>query len=340
MKAGGFCCIIRLKILKSKRRNGVEWNGIDMIKKSISCKTYAKINLSLDVTGVRDNGYHEVAMVMQGIDLYDEMRVRVFPADEHKITLKTDKYFIPTDARNTAYKAAQLMIEECGLEPMEIRIDIKKTIPVAAGLAGGSSNAAGVIMALNAMLELGLDLKKMCELGQKIGADVPFSMMTMAAAEPELGVDGGATCALAEGIGEVLTPLRPVDFWVTLAKPPIAVSTPFVYKWLDEVGEYGHPDTEKVLEGVRADSLEIVAAGMGNVLENVTLQRFHEVMQLKEQLRACAETAAPGAPTMMSGSGPTVYSLFNDRESAEAAETALRNSVNNKKTDIFCVKTI
>lgn len=314
--------------------------GMNIMKKSLSCKTYAKINLSLDVTGVRDDGYHEVAMVMQGIDLYDEMRVRVFPADEHIITLKTDKYFVPTDARNTAYKAARLMIDECGLEPMEIRIDIKKTIPVAAGLAGGSSNAAGVIMALNAMLELGLDLQKMCELGQKIGADVPFSIMTMAAVEPEMGVEGGATCALAEGIGEVLTPLKPVNFWVTLAKPPIAVSTPSVYKWLDDVGEYSHPDTKKVLEGVEAGSLETVAAGMGNVLEYVTLERFPEVMELKEQLRACAEDAAPGAPTMMSGSGPTVYSLFNERDAAEAAEAALRDAVSSKKTDIFCVKTV
>lgn len=310
------------------------------MKKSLSCKTYAKINLSLDVTGVRDDGYHEVAMVMQGIDLYDEMRVRIFPADRHVITLKTDKYFVPTDARNTAYKAAQLIIEECGLEPMEIRIDIKKTIPVAAGLAGGSSNAAGVIMALNEMLELGLDLKKMCELGQRIGADVPFSIMTMAATEPELGIEGGATCALAEGIGEVLTPLVPADLWVTLAKPPIAVSTPAVYKWLDEVGEYAHPDTEKVIEGVKNNSLEDISAGMGNVLEYVTLERFPEVMKLKQQLRSCAENAAPGAPTMMSGSGPTVYSLFNGHEAAHAAEASLRSAVNNKKTDIFCVKTL
>lgn len=311
------------------------------MKKSLSCKTYAKINLSLDVTGVREDGYHEVAMVMQGIDLYDEMRVRIFPSDEHVITLKTDKYFVPTDERNTAYKAAQLMIDECGLEPMEIRIDIKKTIPVAAGLAGGSSNAAGVIMALNAMLELGLDLKRMCELGQKIGADVPFSIMTMAAVEPEFGIDGGATCALAEGIGEILTPIKPFDCWVTLAKPYISVSTPSVYKWLDELqGKYIHPDTAKVIAGVQSGSLEDVAAGMGNVLEYVTLERFPEVMKLKEKLRSCAEAAAPCVPTMMSGSGPTVYSLFNNKAAAETAATSLKNTVNNKKTAIFCVKTI
>ena len=310
------------------------------MKRSLSCKTYAKINLSLDVTGVRDDGYHEVAMVMQGIDLYDEMRVRIFPADEHVITLKTDKYFVPTDARNTAYKAAQLIIDECGLEPMEIRIDIKKTIPVAAGLAGGSSNAAGVIMALNNMLELGMDIQKMCQIGQKIGADVPFSIMTMAAAEPELGIEGGATCALAGGIGEVLTPLEPADLWVTLAKPPIAVSTPAVYRWLDEVGEYEHPDTEKVINGVKNNSLEAISAGMRNVLEYVTLERFPKVMELKQQLRSCTENAAPGAPTMMSGSGPTMYSLFYGYAAAHEAETSLRGIVNNKKTDIFCVKTL
>lgn len=310
------------------------------MKKSVSCRTYAKINLSLDVTGVRDDGYHEVRMVMQGIDLYDEMRVRILPSEERRITLKTDKYFVPVDERNTAYKAVQLIVEEFSPEPAEIRIDIKKNIPVAAGLAGGSSNAAGVIMALNHMLELGMDIKQMRALGQRIGADVPFSIMIMAEMEKQFDVSGGATCALAEGTGELLTPLTHGSFWVTLAKPPVAVSTRSVYKWLDELHDYTHPDTEAVIEGTRAGDIKMISRGMGNVLEAVTLKRFPEVAGLKEGLRICAEKISPEAPVMMSGSGPTVYVLFDTKDSAEEARSMLRATIENKKTELFCVSTV
>lgn len=310
-----------------------------IVKKSLSFKTYAKINLSLDVTGRRDDGYHEVAMVMHGIDLYDNMSVRIFPSEINRITLKTDKFFVPVDERNTAYKAAKIVMEEfmAMAEPVEVRIDIKKNIPVAAGLAGGSSNAAGVLIALNSMLKLGLDMKQLCSIGQRIGADVPFCIMTIAAIDPRFELEGGAVCALAEGIGEVLTPLPRADMWVTLAKPPLAVSTPAVYKALDAISKYDRPDTEKVIEGVCAGDIAMIAEGMANSLESVTLKDFPVVSTLKEQLMAASGSKAP---TMMSGSGPTVYSLFADRNAAKAAEQALRSAVKSKKTEIFCIKTL
>lgn len=308
-----------------------------MEKKAIAFKTYAKINLSLDVTGRREDGYHDVAMVMHGINLYDNMSVRIFPAESSKITLKTDKFFVPVDERNTAYKAAKIIMDEFMTEPAEIRIDIKKNIPVAAGLAGGSSNAAGVLAALNTLLGLGLDIKELCAIGKRIGADVPFCTWTIAAAEEEFGLEGGAVCALAEGIGEVLTALPRTDMWVTLAKPPLAVSTPAVYKALDVLEEYDRPDTARVIEGVKANDINMIAEGMGNSLESVTLKDFTAVAKIKEQLAAASNG---NAPTMMSGSGPTVYSLFTDMKSAKAAEEAVRCAVTRKKTEIFCVKTL
>jgi 4-diphosphocytidyl-2-C-methyl-D-erythritol kinase len=307
------------------------------MKTKLSFKSYAKINLSLDVKGVLENGYHEVAMVMQGINLYDEMTVRIFPAEKHIVTLKTNRYYVPTDARNTAFKAAQLIIDRYNPEPMEIRIDIKKNIPVAAGLAGGSSNAAGVLLALNSMLELGMKIDDLCELGEKIGADVPFCIMTMAAVEPAFGISGGTTCALAEGIGERLTPLPAPKFWTVLAKPHADVSTPAVYKALDAADDYPHPDTPLVIQGIRQSSLGMIKSGMANSLEAVTLRDVTEVSELKRMMQ---KAAGDKSPVMMSGSGPTVYALFNRKKNAKIAETLLKRMVNDKKTEIFCVKTL
>ena len=156
--------------------------------KSISLKTYAKINISLDVTGVREDGYHEVCMVMQAVDLHDEMTVRLMEEREPDIVLKSNRYYVPTDERNTAFKAARLMLDLYDSRKPEeqrtfgVRIDIGKEIPVAAGLAGGSSNAAGAIVALNDLLELRLSLEEMCAVGSRVGADVPFSILSLLAA--------------------------------------------------------------------------------------------------------------------------------------------------------------
>lgn len=307
------------------------------MQKSLSFRTYAKINLSLDVTGVRENGYHDVEMVMQGIHLYDEMTVRIFPSETHKITLKTDKYYIPVDARNTAYKGAQLMLERYAGPPVEVRMDIRKNIPVSAGLAGGSSNGAGALLALNRLLELGMSLEELCSLGARIGADVPFSIMIMAKQQPKLGVSGGMTCALAEGTGEILTPKPARSVWAVLAKVPAGVSTKIVYQELDRLSGYPHPDTKGVLAAAAAGDLRALKKSMGNVLENVTLKKFPEVAVLKAQLQ---EAAGPEAPVMMSGSGPTVYGLFAEETAARAAARRLKSVISSCQTEIFCVKTL
>jgi len=307
------------------------------MKRSIAFKTYAKINISLDVTGVRDNGYHEVSMVMHGVNLYDRMSVKLLPAKEHKISIKTDKYYVPCDERNTAWKAAKLVIDEFSPDSCEIRIDIKKIIPVSAGLAGGSSNAAGVLLALNHLFELGLDIEGLCRLGVRIGADVPFCIKTMAAAEHTFGMEGGTVCALAEGIGELLSPLPHVSFWTVLVKPPAGMSTKEVYTALDALPGYEHPDTPQVIRAMTENDLIAMKASMKNVLENVTLKKLQEAASIKEKL---SEIAGDEFPVMMSGSGPTIFALFDKKEMAEAAAAQIKNSVNNRKTEVFCVETL
>ena len=216
-----------------------------------------------------------------------------------------------------------------------IEIDINKKIPAAAGMAGGSSNAAGVLMGLNLLLGLDLPMERLCALGKRIGADVPFCIMALAAADPNLGVASGSTCALAEGIGEILSPLPSADMWAVLAKPPAGVSTASVYKALDEISDYDHPDTEKVIMGIKNKDSSLIRKGMANVLENVTLRDFPEVADLKKMMSSYDD-----GMTMMSGSGPTVFSLFEDRGSAQAAYEKICAELKGKDHAVFCVKTL
>lgn len=388
-----------IKINFNYRYDLYDFYNIEVNMYSIKLNTYAKINISLDITGVRKDGYHEVSMVMQGIDLYDEMTVGTEPvkiqepaiesakADNvyciHKdadnrlqfvkykdeagnfnetdlfyveIILAVDRADLPVDSRNTAYKAAQIvlqeypeavirLIEQAGrsaghseiCNAARININIKKNIPAAAGLAGGSSNAAGVLLALNKLLGLDLSLNELCRLGKKIGADVPFCIMSTAARSPELGVQGGFVCALSEGIGEILTPLPAVSAWAVLAKPDIGVSTAEVYKFYDNINEnsVAHPNTQLVIDGIKSGDMLKISRGMANVLENVTLIKHDIVNQLKEKmLKFNADM------TMMSGSGPTVFSLFSDKNEAEALFEHLQKEFSGKNYDIICVKTL
>ncbi len=313
----------------------------------IQLNTYAKINLSLDVMGVRKDGYHEVSMVMQAVDLSDTLTVEVKHAGENRVFLTSDSPDLPLDERNTAYRAAQSMLElfgDAGKEAdeekkgdagLEIYIDIQKRIPEAAGLAGGSSNAAGVILALNQLLGLKLSMTRLCAIGEKIGADVPFCIMAAADGQHEiLKVKGGASCALAEGIGEILTPLRSVLFWVVLAKPPAGVSTAEVYRRLDEITIKEHPATTRLIEGIESGNMQRIKASMGNVLENVTFALCPESAKLKERLAEKGSVAS-----MMSGSGPTVFALFQSREKAAAAEASLKD-LKEQGYSIFLTKTL
>ncbi len=286
---------------------------------SVHLKTYAKINLSLDVIGVRADGYHDVSMVMQAIDLSDDLTVDVIQAAQSRIILTMDNPEIPTDEQNTAYQAASAMMDLYEGGPVEVHIDIVKRIPAAAGLAGGSSDAAGVILALNSLLGTGFSLSQMCAIGQRIGADVPFCVMSSAACQQQIfPLKGSASCALAEGIGEILTPLRSVLFYVVLAKPSASVSTAQVYRKLDGIEIKKRPETSHLIEGISTGNIPMIQSAMCNVLENVTFRLCPEAERLKELMSVKGSVC-----TMMSGSGPTVFSLFRSQEKAAALASSL-----------------
>ena len=245
----------------------------------------AKINLTLDVTGRREDGYHTVEMVMQSIALHDTVRVTTIHGEKKPrgIVLSCSLPFLPTDERNLAYRAAELFYKETGALLETCEIHIEKRIPVAAGLAGGSTDAAAVLRALNALHTAGLTDDELCEMGLKLGADVPFCLR------------GGTM--LAQGIGEELSLLPDMPHcWVVLCKPPFAVPTKEVYQ-----------------------EIEGVCAYLSNVMETVTAAKRRQIGEIKSFL---AENGADG--TLMSGSGPTVYGLFSDESRAKTAAKMLR----------------
>ena len=269
------------------------------------CRAYGKINLSLDVQGRLDNGYHQVRMIMQTVDLFD--RLILGDRDEPGISLKTNLSFLPCDENNLCYKAASLLMDEFGVK-RGVSIDLEKRIPVAAGMAGGSTDAAAVMVGVNRLFSLGLKKEELMERGVKIGADVPYCVMR--------------GTALSEGIGEILTPLPAmVECPVVIAKPPVSVSTKFVYGSLkaDEITD--HPKVDDMIEAIKAHDLRGVAGTMANVLESVTIPEYPVIGQIKEFL------LAHGAlNSLMSGSGPTVFALFEDDATAQAAADALRDT--------------
>lgn len=265
----------------------------------IVLKSLAKINLSLDVLGKRENGYHDVEMVMQTVHLSDTVIVE--KRDDSLVCVESNLTFLPSDDKNIAVKAAKILMEECGLKT-GVNITLQKKIPVAAGLAGGSSNAAAVLFGMNRIFDLGFELKELARIGVRIGADVPYCLLR--------------GTVLARGIGEILTPLPPMPVCtVLLAKPPINVSTKEVYEGLEEVGITGRPDTNGVIEAIRTGDLNALSASMGNVLEPVTERKYPVVGEIRELMLSMGAEAA-----MMSGSGPTVYGLFEDRAKAKAAQ--------------------
>ena len=224
----------------------------------IELKALGKINLGLDVLGRRENGYHDVRMVMQTVYLYDQITIK--KRRKSGIGIETNLYYLPVNENNLAYRAAKLLKDEFHIEE-GISIHLEKHIPVAAGMAGGSSNAAAVLFGMNRMFELGLSTEELMKRGVTLGADVPYCIMR--------------GTVLAEGIGEILTPLAPMPkCYVLLAKPPVAVSTKLVYEKLDsrETGE--HPDIDGIIEGLTEQNLSKVASNMGNVLERVTVEEY------------------------------------------------------------------
>ena len=269
----------------------------------IELKALAKINSGLDVLGRRENGYHDVRMVMQSIYLYDE--VKIAKKKEPGITLTTNLKFLPTGDGNIAYKAAQLLMDEFDLKE-GVQITLNKHIPVAAGLAGGSSNAAAVLFGMNRLFGLRLTQQELMDRGVKLGADVPYCIMR--------------GTVLAEGIGEILTPLPACPkCHVLIAKPPISVSTKLVYEKLDSHEIENHPDIDGIIDGLYDQDITKVASRMGNVLEKVTIEEYPVIEQIKNVMK---EQGALNA--MMSGSGPTVFGLYETKEKARKAAAKIR----------------
>lgn len=273
--------------------------------KNISVKALAKINLGLDVVRRREDGYHEVRMVMQTIHLFD--RLELTKTNSGTITLTTNLPFLPANENNLAFKAAKLLKDEFRIRD-GIDVKLHKHIPVAAGLAGGSTDGAAVLYGLNHLFGLGLSRQDLMDRGVNLGADVPYCVMR--------------GTALAEGIGEKITPLPPmVKCPVLIAKPQISVSTRFVYENLKLNAETEHPDIDRLIEDIRDKNLGAIAADMGNVLETVTIPNYPVIADIKRHM---TEHGAVGA--MMSGSGPTVFGLFDDEETAAQACQAMRES--------------
>ena len=257
----------------------------------------AKINLSLDVTGIRDDGYHEVSMIMQSVDLADILDIAKNEGDS--IILTCDNNDLPCDEHNLVMRAARALMDAADRHD-GLNIHLTKNIPMAAGLAGGSADAAAALAGINELCGFGLSVDELKQIGGRIGADIPFCIQ-------------GGTC-LAEGIGEILTPVSPLpDCCIVMVKPPFDVSTAYVYKNLDPLltGDIYHPDTHRMISLIEAGNIPDIAHDLGNILETVTVAGYPEISDIKNRLMDCG-----AAGSLMSGSGPTVYGIFTDEPAA------------------------
>lgn len=267
-------------------------------------KAYAKINLSLDVTGRLDNGYHLVDMIMQTVNIYDELS---FERTNGEIVLESDCGELPLDENNLIYKAIRLIQEECGVTG-GLRVFLKKNIPIAAGMAGGSTDCAATLMAMDELYGLKLGTKRLMELGVKLGADVPYCIL------------GGT--ARAQGIGEKLTRLPNCPTMKLLvAKPDLNVSTKEVYTGLDALENLPHPGVDDMVCAIESGNGRAVAAGLGNVLECVTIPLHPVIREIKDRM---LELGAINS--LMSGSGPTVFGIYEKDEELQKAYEALAES--------------
>lgn len=263
----------------------------------------AKINLGLDVVRRREDGYHEVKMIMQSIRLFD--RLTLTRSRTPGIRLTTNLSFLPVNEDNLVYKSARLLMDEFGIrDGLDIRLE--KRIPVAAGMAGGSTDAASCMIALNRLFHLKLSEKALMKRGVTLGADIPYCIRK--------------GTALSEGIGEILTPLPDApDCYILIAKPNCHVSTRFVYSNLKLDETTAHPDIDTMIEAIRRNDLRGMCANMANLLETVTIPEHPEIEHIKQTL---LDQGALGA--LMSGSGPTVFGVFDDLNQAKAAKAACR----------------
>lgn len=271
--------------------------------KQIKLKAYAKINLGLDVLRRREDGYHEVRMIMQTVRLFDQ--ITMTKTRKNDIHLETNLRFLPTDERNLAYRAVKMMKEEFEI-PEGVRIELNKKIPVCAGMAGGSTDAAAALVGMNRLFQLKLSEQQLMEYGVKLGADVPYCIMR--------------GTALSEGIGEKLSRVSPMpDCYILIAKPNINVSTKYVYENLNLPELESHPDIDLLLRAIEEKDLATLSANLGNVLETVTIDRYPVIQKIKETMLA---KGALGS--LMSGSGPTVFGIFDSEATVREAYKEVR----------------
>ncbi|MBE5923995.1 MAG: 4-(cytidine 5'-diphospho)-2-C-methyl-D-erythritol kinase [Lachnospiraceae bacterium] len=275
------------------------------MSESLQLKAYAKINLGLDVVGRRENGYHDVRMIMQTITLFDKLTFKVIEEDE--IRISTNLSFLSPGENNLVYKAIKLIKDTHGIK-QGMEVDLFKCIPVAAGMAGGSTDCAAALYGASKLFGLNLSKQELMDLGVKLGADVPYCVMR--------------GTALSEGIGEILTPLSPMpDCNILVAKPSISVSTKFVYEHLDAKESYEHPDIDGMIGAINSGDLQGIADRLGNVLETVTVPEYPVIDDIKTYMK---EHGALNA--LMSGSGPTVFGIYENEDEATAAKNALLDS--------------
>lgn len=275
-------------------------------------KAPAKINLALDVIRKREDNYHDLQMVMTTIDLYD--RIHISKLEENKIIIDSNKHFLPNDKRNLVYKAAMIMKEKYNIKT-GFKIFIDKNIPIAAGLAGGSSDAAATIRGINKMMKLNLSLTKMISIGIEIGSDVPFCIYNKT--------------ALVAGKGDLITPLgKMLKCWVVLVKPLFGVSTQEIFDHID-LATIKHPSVKDVIKSIETKDYRLLCQSLGNSLEDITIQKYPEVDYIKQTL---VKLGADGV--LMSGSGPTVYGLvLNERKAKK-----IISSIDNTKYDTYAVR--
>lgn len=278
--------------------------------KEVKLKAYGKVNLGLDVTGQRPDGYHLVKMVMQTVNIFDEITVTADSQGKKTdpgIIITCDKASVPTDERNLAYKAADIICRKYDIT-QPLHIDIVKNIPMEAGMAGGSADAAAVIKGMNDLFGLNMTPAEMDDTALKLGADVPFCLRQ--------------GTYLAEGIGEKLTRLPDImHCFMVLIKPQISVSTPWAYKALDQLisdpdCKVVHPDLDELIKSLETGDLQRMTNSMGNILEEPVIRKYPEIGEIKKKLVDNGALAA-----LMSGSGSVVFGIFTDPQTAEIAST-------------------
>lgn len=266
----------------------------------------AKINLSLDALYVHRDGLHEWEMVMACVDLHDTLHLT--PRSDGQIYVSTDSVFLPEDGRNLAYQAARLLQQRYA-PTQGVTIDIEKHIPVSAGMGGGSADAAAVLRALNRLWHLGLDRRTLAARGLTLDSDVPFCVYS--------------ETALVTGRGEIVTPLGATpDCWVVIAKPPVPVSTPQILSAATTPAALPHPDTQRVITGIRQHDLPLMAGGMGNALETISEEKIPEIRRIRQKMRQFGAITA-----QMTGTGPTVFGIAATRSRAQRIYNGLRGFV-------------